>query len=97
MRLHILLLNATSAHSRTEKGRLTLVGTSLIMVSSITHAIRGRNLLKKRGFRATIEKTPGNLDTAGCGYSIAVGDRLDAALKIVTSAGIKVIGTTHRQ
>ncbi len=67
------------------------------MVSSITHAIRGRDLLKNKGFKATIEKTPGKLDTAGCGYSISVLAHIDAALKIISEAGIKVLGTYQRQ
>ena len=46
------------------------------MVSSITHAIRGRDLLKQKGFKASIQKTPGGLDTAGCGYSIFVDKNL---------------------
>lgn len=67
------------------------------MVSSITHAIRGRDLLKKKGYKATIEKTPGKLDTAGCGYSISVSTNPEAALEIITAAGIKVLGTATRQ
>ncbi len=67
------------------------------MVSSITHAIRGRDLLKNKGFKAAIEKTPGKLDTAGCGYSISVQNNPEAALKIIKEAGIKVLGTAERQ
>ncbi len=62
------------------------------MVSSITHAIRGRDLLKQKGFKASIQKTPGGLDTAGCGYSIYVDNNIDSAQKIVSAAGIKILG-----
>ena len=62
------------------------------MVSSITHAIRGRDLLKQKGFKASIQKTPGGLDTAGCGYRIYVDKNIDSAQKIVSAAGIKILG-----
>ncbi|MBP5617767.1 MAG: DUF3343 domain-containing protein, partial [Clostridia bacterium] len=39
----------------------------LILVSSITYAIKGRDLLRSHGYKAYIEKTPGKLDTHGCG------------------------------
>ena len=55
----------------------------LIMVSSITYAIKGRELLRGKGFKAYIERTPGNLDTAGCGYSIYVSGDADAAEQIL--------------
>ena len=64
----------------------------LIMVSSITYAIKGRELLRAKGYRAYIERTPGNLDTAGCGYSIYVNGYADAAEQILRDAGIKILG-----
>ena len=72
------------------------MGNNLIMVSSITHAIRGRDLLKQRGFNASIQKTPGALDTAGSGYSIFVDKNIDSAQKIVSAAGIKILGISKR-
>lgn len=73
------------------------MGKHLIMVGSITHAIRGRDLLREKGFKAYIEKTPGRLDSAGCGYSISFVENPELALQIITSAGIKVLGTTERE
>lgn len=64
----------------------------LIMVSSITYAIKGRELLRAKGYRAYIERTPGNIDTAGCGYSIYVNGDADAAEQILRDAGIKILG-----
>ena len=64
----------------------------LIMVSSITYAIRGRDLLRSKGFKAYIEKTPGRLDSAGCGYSIYVTSNAEQAQRILRSAGIKILG-----
>ena len=73
------------------------MGNNLIMVSSITHAIRGRDLLKQKGFKEKNKKTPGGLDTAGCGYSIFVDKNIDSAQKIVSAAGIKILSIAKRQ
>lgn len=73
------------------------MGQHLIMVNSITYAIKGRDLLRNNGFKAYIEKTPGNLDTHGCGYSIIVYSRLDKAVSLLKDNGIKILGTTERE
>ena len=72
------------------------MGQHLIMVSSITHAIKGRDLLRSNGQKAYIEKTPGNLDTHGCGYSIIVYERPENAVSILKNSNIRIIGTSKR-
>lgn len=64
----------------------------LIMVSSITYAIKGRDILRAKGFKAYIERTPGQLDRAGCGYSIYVNGDADTAEQLLRSEGIKILG-----
>ncbi len=73
------------------------MGQFLIMVSSITQAIKGRDLLRSTGHKSYIEKTPGHLDTHGCGYSIIVYEQPDGLLNLLKSNGIKVIGTLERK
>lgn len=73
------------------------MGQHLIMVNSITFAIKGRDLLRSYGLKAYIEKTPGKLDTHGCGYSIIVYDNPDKAVNLLHDAGIKVLGTAERE
>ena len=65
----------------------------LIMVGSVTYAIKGRDLLRRMGYRANMERTPASLSRVGCGYSITVED-LDAvkAAKILGENNIKVYG-----
>ena len=65
----------------------------LIMVSSVTYAIKGRDLLRSHGIKAYIERTPNASDRVGCGYSIAVSGNVKTAIEILKSAGIKVLGT----
>lgn len=62
-----------------------------IDVSSITYAIRGRDLLRKRGFKAYIERTTAN-SPEGCGYSIVVEGDINYALEILKASGLKMRG-----
>lgn len=73
------------------------MGTHLILVSSITYAIKGRDLLRSHGFKAYIEKTPSKLDSHGCGYSIVVYTEPADVLSILKDANIKILGTAARE
>ncbi len=73
------------------------MGTNLIMVNSITYAIKGRDLLRSKGYKAYIEKTPGKLDSHGCGYSIVVYVAADEVIDILKQADIKVLGVSVRE
>ncbi len=64
----------------------------LIQVSSITYAIKGRDILKSKGIKAYVERTPADADRVGCGYSIYVKGDITAALDILKNAGINVLG-----
>ena len=72
------------------------MGKYLIMVSSITHAIKGRDLLRNDGRKAYIEKTPGHLDSHGCGYSIVVYDNPEPMIAMLKNHGIKITGISDR-
>ena len=69
------------------------MGKQLIMVKTITYAIKGRDLLRSMGFTAYIERTPRHYDRAGCGYSIFVSESCEAAIRILQQHGISVRGT----
>jgi len=64
---------------------------SYINVSSITYAIKGRDLLLSRGIRAYIERTPAHIDRMGCGYSIFVKGDAQRAEQILRNGGIKIL------
>ena len=64
----------------------------LIMLSSITYAYKARDLLAKKGIGSYIERTPEELKTKGCSYSIAVRTDADRAAELLKAAGIKVLG-----
>lgn len=64
---------------------------SYINVTSVTYAIKGRDLLLQRGLRASIGRTPGHVDRVGCGYSIFVRGDLETAVSILRKHSIKVL------
>lgn len=72
------------------------VSKSLIMVSSITYAMKGRDLLQRRGFRAYVERAPRGAEDAGCGYGIYVPDRTEEAVELLKEARIPVKGFRER-
>ncbi len=63
-----------------------------LMVSSITYAIKGRDLLREAGFKAYIERTHTPGARQGCGYSILVSQNLQRAEQILREHQIKIIG-----
>lgn len=62
---------------------------TLIALSSITYAIKAKNLLNSAGYYCEIERTPKKL-AKGCGYSIRVKDDLNLILSILSAEEIKV-------
>ena len=67
----------------------------LILVSSVTYAMKGRELLNRRGFRAFIERINRSRET-GCGYGIYVPDSTDEAERILRAEGFRVLGRSGR-
>ena len=66
---------------------------NMIIVSSITMAMKGRDILFNQGIRAYVERTPQQYNGGrGCSYSIYVPNRSDEAAMIINDNGIKVFG-----
>lgn len=62
----------------------------LFATGTVTHAVRGRDILRKSGIQAYVERSFA-ADRIGCGYGIiAVGNKQNIAEKL-SSAGIKVL------
>ncbi len=73
------------------------MGKPLIVVGSVTFAMKGRNLLEKRGIRCSIERIPRSSDNNGCGYGIYVPGNTDTAEHVLRMGGIQVLGRTERE
>jgi len=60
-----------------------------ITVATVTQAIKGRDVLRKNGFKVGVKKADSR--TAGCAYTIVLEDgALDDAIKILHKSGINV-------
>ncbi len=70
------------------------MGKPLILVGSVTYAIKGRNILARTGIWSRVERAPSG---GGCGYCIYVPDRTDEAEDILFRSGVRVAGRTERR
>lgn len=64
---------------------------AVIIVSSVTYAMRSRELLAAYGIQAYVERVARTPST-GCGYGVYVPRNTDRAETILRSGGIRVLG-----
>ena len=67
------------------------MGKPLLVVSSVTYAMKGRDLLFRHGIRGYVERIP-KTGEMGCGYGIYVPRGADAAERILRENRIRVLG-----
>lgn len=72
------------------------MGQQLIIVGSVTYAMKSREILFHYGIKAYIERLPRTPDTPGCGYGVFVPRQTDEAEKILRNAGMHVLGRMER-
>ena len=63
----------------------------IVSVNSITYAIKGRDLLRKQGFKAYIERKTNSNGDAGCGYVIITEGNRDKIRNALVNSGIKFL------
>lgn len=68
------------------------MGKTAINVRSVTYAMKGQQILERRGIFSHIKKSKINREGLGCGYSIVVSDsQLDNAIYILNSYKIQIV------
>lgn len=67
------------------------MGRFLLTTGSITYAIKGRDLLRKLGYKAKIERRSAGIGSNGCGYNIVIDGDIKDAESILKEAGIKIL------
>lgn len=72
------------------------MGKQLIMVTSITYAMKGKQILKNHGIYSDIERTPKKKSTDSCGYSLSVPNKVTEAEKILKENGIRILGIIEK-
>ena len=74
------------------KREVSKMNRTLIIVSSVTYALRGQGLLESSGIKARINRTKNRKTGSGCSYSISVPrEKADEAVRILKNNGIRVI------
>lgn len=66
----------------------------LISAGTVTFAIKGRDILRKRGIKASVEKTTSG--RGGCSYAIAAYGNIDLIKGILQENGIKILDITEK-
>lgn len=66
----------------------------LIIMSSITNAMRGRELLRRNGIPCEIERVPKSRMRQGCGYGLYVRGNTAKAEELLRQNGLRVSGIT---
>lgn len=68
----------------------------VITTGTITYALKGKDLLRKKGIKANVERITSGAGSAGCGYSIIVEGDLKTAEGILRNAAIKILEINER-
>ena len=64
----------------------------IIVTGTVTHAIRGRDILRKNGFEASVERNSKGLGRFGCGYGIVIKKgNISEATEILNSHSVKIL------
>lgn len=62
----------------------------IIATGTVTYAIKGRDLLRRKGFKVNIERITGKANL-GCGYAIVLDGDIIAAEKLLRENGVKIL------
>lgn len=68
---------------------------TVLVVSSVTYALKSRDLLFRHGIKAYVERLPQTGEN-GCGYGVYVPVRTAEAERILHEAGIRILSRTER-
>ncbi len=70
----------------------------VIVLSSVTYALKAQELLKNDGIYSKLTRSRSVRNIRGCGYGIAVDvSNAEKAEAILRSAGIPIIGSTQEK
>ena len=69
----------------------------LILLPSVTYAMKAKSILDRRSVRAYIQRTPKSVKIKSCGYCLFVPHNADEAERILRENGIRVLGRGERE
>ncbi|MBE6787675.1 MAG: DUF3343 domain-containing protein [Ruminococcaceae bacterium] len=62
----------------------------IIQTGTVTYAIKGRDLLRNKGFKVKVERITADKNY-GCGYAIILEGNLENALQTLRENGVKIL------
>ena len=68
----------------------------LILVPSVTYAMKAKSILDQYKIRSYIQRTPKNTGVKSCGYCLFVPDKTDEAEELLRGKGIRILGRAKR-
>ncbi len=72
------------------------MNNELILLPSVTYAMKAKSILDKYKIRSYIQRTPRNTPIKSCGYCLFVPEKTDEAEKILRKNGVRVLGRASR-
>lgn len=63
----------------------------LITTGTVTYALKGKEILIKKGYKASVEKVSTRENNLGCGYSIKVFGDIKPIEQILRHSGVKIL------
>ncbi len=62
-----------------------------VTTGTVTYAIKGRDILRKYGIKASVARKSKGVGSSGCGYNIVIENGDEKALSILKASGIKIL------
>jgi len=62
-----------------------------IVTGTVTYAIKARDILRRNGFFAKVEKINDGSDNIGCGYAVRIKSDINTAVDILNASGVKIL------
>lgn len=69
----------------------------LILLPSVTYAMKAKSILDKYAIRSYIQRTPRNTGIKACGYCLFVPLQTDQAEQLLRKNGVRVLGRAARE
>lgn len=68
----------------------------MILLPSVTYAMKAKSILDKSKIRSYIQRTPRNTPIKSCGYCLFVPEETEEAEHLLRKNGIRVLGRAAR-
>lgn len=72
------------------------MNNELILLPSVTYAMKAKSILEKYKIRSYIQRTPRNTPIKACGYCLFVPDNTEEAEYLLRKSGVRVLGRASR-